>query len=143
MVALSGIAYVSSAVGEQSEEALEDLLLDARQFNHEVGVTGVLLHDEGNFFQYFEGPVDGVREVYNRILKATRHRGIFELFGGTVVRRHFSDWVMGFARAPHSQILKLSQAQWKSVAATLPQGKQAPAGVALLADHWRAIARMA
>ena len=53
---LTNLCYVSSATRSLSVAQLTDLLIDARQFNQSVQVTGVLLHHDGGFFQYLEGP---------------------------------------------------------------------------------------
>lgn len=109
---LEAIAYVSSAVGSQGEPELEGLLEKARAKNREVSVSGVLLHHEGTFFQYFEGPPDGMQDVYDRILRSSMHKGIIELMRTPIPERAFSDWQMGFTRAPKSVILRLSNASW-------------------------------
>lgn len=137
MHALTAIAYVSSATQAQTESALEELLLDARTFNRSSGVSGVLLHDGGNFFQYLEGPDNGVAHAYGRILASQRHRGIIELLHEPVARCHFSDWCMGFAKTPQSQILQLSQALWHSTAGQLAADTAASDGLTLLHTYWQ------
>lgn len=140
MKALTGLAYVSSATAAFSEQSLEQLLLDARAFNAGVGVTGVLLHHDGSFFQYIEGPTDGVAQVYDRIRLSQRHHGLFELFRGDIARCHFPEWLMGFAETPQSQILRLSQATWKIVAPGVPDTVDESEGLALLVGHWQLVA---
>ena len=54
MSGLHGIAYTSVAVPMAGTE-LTALLEQARCFNAHIGVTGVLFHHAGRFFQYFEG----------------------------------------------------------------------------------------
>lgn len=140
MPPLSTIVYVSSAAPAQTEEALEELLFDARRFNQGVGVTGVLLYHGGDFFQYLEGPEDGVDQVYDRILGATRHRLIVRLFQGAIAQRQFPAWVMGFGNAPRSQMLQLSQADWKGRAAKAHRDAEVSDGVGLLVNYWKTIA---
>src|SRR3989344_5307690 len=71
---------------------MDRLLTGARSFNQACCVTGVLLHQGGNFFQYLEGPQEGVAQVYARIQRATSHHGLIELVNGPVEQRHFSAW---------------------------------------------------
>ncbi len=140
MPALTAVAYLSSSATLFSEAELEALLLQARSFNRSVGVTGVLLHHDGSFFQYFEGPHDGVAQVYARIHRSRRHHTIFELYRGPITQSFFAHWQMGFAQTPQSEILKLSQADWKVSAAAI-QGAQRPSeGLELLADYWKTVA---
>jgi len=56
MTELKALVYVSSATELLSDQALDELLQGARSTNERIGVTGVLLHCEGNFMQYVEGP---------------------------------------------------------------------------------------
>lgn len=130
------IAYVSTAVHAPSRIELEDLLLDARAFNAEAGVSGALLVNDRAFFQYFEGEAASVEEVYGRIKRSRLHRGIVELLNAPVERRHFEGWTMGFARAPRGTLLELANARWMAQAGRLSPEEDAP-GVVLLMDFWR------
>ncbi len=140
MNTLTGIAYVSSATRVLSEPALEHLLMDARAFNAGVGVTGVLLHHDGSFFQYLEGHAAGVEQAYARICGSRRHHGLFEMFRGPIARSHFPEWLMGFAETPQSQILRLSQATWRNAVCGLPGGADTSEGLDLLVGHWKLVA---
>jgi hypothetical protein len=93
-VDLLAIAYLSTAAKWPTRSQLEILLLDARDFNERVGVTGALLLQDLTFFQYFEGPESAVLEVYARINRSRLHHSIFELFNEPIERRHFSRWTM-------------------------------------------------
>lgn len=112
-MSLEAVAYTSSAIPGLTDGALEQLLVDARQKNQELGITGVLLYHDGSFFQYFEGPPDGVEAVYDRIRQSRLHRGIFELMRAPIECRSFGNWLMGFTRAPASTVLQLSNAHWR------------------------------
>jgi hypothetical protein len=140
MPSLKAIAYASSALVPYSERELESLLADARAFNAKVGVTGVLLHSVGSFFQYIEGPPEGVDEAYARIQAAYGHHQIVELFNGPVQQRAFGDSLMGFAQAPRSTLMKLEQAQWRAAAAGSTPERPA-AGVELLLGFWTSVRR--
>jgi hypothetical protein len=140
MPTLTAIAYVSSATRRLSEVDMEGLLLQARTFNRDVHVTGVLLHHDGSFFQYFEGPDDAVAQVYERIRRSALHHTIFELCRGPIKQCFFADWQMGFAQTPHSQMLKLAHAEWKATATTLDGSARASVGLDLLADYWTTVA---
>lgn len=140
MPTLTAVAYLSSSTTLLSEAELEALLQQARTFNHGVGVTGVLLHHDGNFFQYFEGPEAGVSQVYDRICSSKRHHTIFELFRGPITQCFFGNWQMGFAQTPQSEILKLSQCEWKVSATAIGEIAQPSEGLMLLEQYWQSVA---
>jgi len=112
MKSLHCLVYVSSATRLLAEEDLETMLADARSFNELQGVTGVLLYNEGNFFQYLEGALDHLEQVYQRIRNSRQHRNIIELLKMEVRERLFAEWSMGFFQPPRSQQLNLANAQW-------------------------------
>lgn len=137
---LSAIAYLSSAVRPFSDDALDALLVDARAFNNSVRVTGVLLHHDRSFFQYLEGPADGVAQVYERVKASQRHRGLIQLLSGPVGQRHFRSWHMGFADAPGSALQSLAQAEWLDTRPALEQRATdgpLPPGLRLLTKFWQ------
>lgn len=134
---LEAIAYVSSATRPLRAADLETLLLKARERNLQHGVTGSLLHDEGAFFQYFEGPPEGMAVVYEHIQRSDLHRGIVELMRLPVTERCFPDWTMGFTLVPRAQLLELAHADWQQ---RLNQGAaqaEPSRGMALLLRFWR------
>ena len=137
MPSLVAVAYVSSATRRFRPEELDALLLDARAFNAIAGVTGALLHQDGAFFQNFEGPEDGVEQVYSRIKESRRHRGLIELVAAPVDQRHVSTWSMGFAEPVASELQSISQAIWYAQhrAASI-QDAPAP-GLTLLLSFWQ------
>ncbi len=139
---LAALAYVSTATHALGEYELERLLESARDFNAGQQVTGVLLFDDGNFFQYIEGPRAGLAPVYERIRRSRQHFGIIQVLDRDVPARQFQDWKMGFTRAPRSLPLQLSQAAWSDAVADLRGRAANPAGMGMLMDFWvRAIHR--
>lgn len=88
--------YVSSSVNLMSSEELVKLLTVSRNNNSRLGITGMLLHKDGNFIQAIEGPEDEVKKLLNKISQDTRHRGIITLIEGYSETRQFNDWSMGF-----------------------------------------------
>lgn len=142
MTPLVAIAYLSSATQPFSEARLETLLLDARAHNREHGVTGALLHHDGTFFQYLEGPEDGVASAYARIRASRRHHGLIELFHRPCAERLFDGWTMGFADAPRSVLLRLEQASWTEVLQRSRLRSDPPVGLKLLLDFWQQAERL-
>lgn len=109
---LIGIAYTSRATHGLPPWRMDGLLMDARRFNRKIGVSGVLFHHDGDFFQYFEGPPAAASAVYARIRASRSHDGIRELSREGIDRRQFSSWTMAFCEPPRSMLQTSSQATW-------------------------------
>lgn len=135
MTGLRSIVYVSTAVRAFTEPELEALLLDARAFNRQEHVTGVLIYDGGNFMQCFEGPEGGVSKVYERIRESRRHTGIIELLNESEAARSFSSWEMGYRSVKASKLLELSSARWERQLGN--DADKESAGIHLLRHFWR------
>lgn len=90
--------YASTATRDLSADELVTLLARARVCNAALGVTGMLLHDRGNFFQVLEGPAVAVAQLYAHIATDPRHHRVVEIIHEPIARRSFSAWTMGFAR---------------------------------------------
>lgn len=95
-IELHCILYVSSAIRLLSEREMEHLLSRARERNTEAGVTGVLLHREGSFMRYIEGPKDGLKRIYRIISQDPLHTGIIELIDEPISIREFPTVSMPF-----------------------------------------------
>lgn len=93
---LHRVVYLSSATQGFPPEALEELLVGAREENAKQGITGVLLYHDGSFFQVLEGPKSAVLETLDRIRADGRHGGIITLENRACLRTTFPDWSMGY-----------------------------------------------
>lgn len=142
MADLRYITYTSTATQAMGDAQLQRLLVDARDFNAGVGVTGVLLFNGLAFFQYFEGPPDGCAKAYARIRASTQHHSIFELGNAALPARQFADWTMGYSdRATDSEWQALSGSEHWATPGSLQQPGAAPCeGVVLLSAFWQASA---
>lgn len=130
------IAYTSTAIHRPTRHELEALLLDARDFNARVGVTGALLLSDTTFLQYFEGSLSATEDVYGRIKVSGLHFGIVELLRGPIDERHFEKWHMGFAKAPRGVLLRLSHAAWYEFAQQNTAKRDQPLAIELLLHFW-------
>ena len=136
MTTLRSIVYVSTASRPIDADELESLLVEARGLNRQNGITGVLLHCEGNFMQCFEGPEEAVQSTYRRILDSRRHKALIELMNDPVKQRTFSGWEMGSATPTGSELISLSTAQWRQMSDQAGLSPRAPAGMELLKNFW-------
>jgi methanogenic corrinoid protein MtbC1 len=93
---IANLTYQSLAAEAQTPSELAALLAQAKVRNRSVGVTGMLLFNEGRFFQWLEGPPEGISELWASIQTDTRHRQIELLSQDQVQYRMFSEWDMRF-----------------------------------------------
>lgn len=140
---IHAIAYYSSLIQRHAPpDAMDRLLLSAREFNLSCGVTGVLLHHDGNFFQYLEGPEEAVKTAYDRVIKSKTHHGIVEILNAPVSERHFTTWSMGFAEPTSTEIQRISQASWKEQLDELTNAPTDSPGLVLLLSFWESCHKM-
>jgi hypothetical protein len=90
------IIYLSSALRPFTREELQQLLVKSRQNNLNLHITGILFYKDGNFLQSIEGEESVVRELFSKIRKDERHRGIMPLFQEDKEGREFANWSMAF-----------------------------------------------
>ena len=94
---LATISYRSRAVHPFSELQLSQLLESARKYNRANGLTGLLVYDEGRFFQWIEGSPEKLSTVWNSIQRDPRHTDIQIMGNQSVPLRFFGDWDMRFS----------------------------------------------
>ncbi len=94
---LSTVVYRSKAVREMSPPALRDLTVTSQARNRREAVTGLMLYDNGQFFQWLEGPPKSVDRLMGSICQDPRHTGIEILNNQSAPARTFGDWNMKLA----------------------------------------------
>lgn len=98
------LIYVSVACAPFSHDELLELLGQARRKNTSLGVTGMLLHEEGTFLQILEGAVGMVGGLYRTIRDDPRHDRHTVLWRRDVEEPTFAGWSMGFADADRDSL---------------------------------------
>jgi len=126
---MHAIAYVSSASWNLLPAQVDRIVSESRRINALNGLTGVLLHCDGNFMQYLEGEEYRVVETFARIRACVRHYQINQLMNQPILEREFGDWAMGFSQPSPDEFVELAAARWKGTAQTGP-------GAALLRTFW-------
>ncbi|TPG46471.1 BLUF domain-containing protein [Roseomonas nepalensis] len=94
---VSTIVYRSRAVAPLSDQDLQRLMRTAQARNGREGITGVVLYDERQFFQWLEGPEEGVKRVMGSIQNDRRHTDLEVLTHYASPTRRFSGWDMKLA----------------------------------------------
>ncbi len=97
---LSTLTYRSHAVGPMSELELQRLLRSAQTRNRQEGITGLLIYDNGRFFQWLEGPAEGVAKVWESLKHDRRHTAIEIMSNEPTPVRCFADWDMKLCKRP-------------------------------------------
>ena len=91
------LMYVSAASVVFNDEMLRKLLDGARTANTAIGVSGMLLHQNGSFLQVLEGESAVVDALFTKIRRDRRHKAVVMLARSEITGRNFTDWSMGFA----------------------------------------------
>lgn len=94
MASLHFLIYVSQAVLPMSEQALDTLLKQAKEFNRSVGVTGCLIYQDGYFMQMLEGTREVLFSLLEKIKNSPLHHDVRIVIEGRARRRFFVDWSM-------------------------------------------------
>lgn len=90
-------AYISRALPDLDPLDLSRIIIQSRGFNDTHGITGVLLYDGTNFYQYIEGPAEPLADARQRIEASRHHSGIQVLLDGTPHSPGaFSSWSLGY-----------------------------------------------
>lgn len=94
--ALYCLSYVSTQTRPMSNSDLLGLLELSRERNARLGITGLLMHREGSYFQILEGEEEEVRALFAKIEADGRHDRVEVVTEGPSGSRDFSDWQMAF-----------------------------------------------
>jgi hypothetical protein len=100
--------YASAATHQFEAAELTALLEQARRHNDAAGLTGMLLHTEGSFFQVLEGVPDAVEALYARIELDKRHEQVTKIVSEAIPHRSFAHWTMGFTQVSRKDLALIS-----------------------------------
>ena len=104
MTSLIHLIYCSAATKPFQDSELVDLLDGARFINDRLGITGMLLYDQGSFFQILEGSPKDVDQLYTEITKDKRHAKVVTIIREPIAKRSFADWTMGFSKISSQEL---------------------------------------
>lgn len=115
-----------------TDTELETLLMGARDFNKEHGLTGVLIYRHDLFMQCIEGAEDSLSQAYKRITDSSQHKDIIKVFDSPIDELSFPNWLMGLSRPVESELLKFNAISWTESM----NGKNDSLGMVLLKKFW-------
>jgi len=104
MASLIHLIYSSAATKHFEDEDLLAMLIHSRLKNEQHDITGILLYENGSFFQVLEGPPDAVDHLYTRISQDDRHTNTVIIIREPIAKRSFGDWTMGFAKIDSQEL---------------------------------------
>ena len=90
------ICYISSSRENIYPFDLNALFSQVKTTNDELDITGVLIYDQGNFFQVLEGKTATIVRMYGKIIRDVRHHYIIKLIESTIQDRMFDGYKTGF-----------------------------------------------
>ena len=93
---MRSIVYFSIAAQAMSGEELAALWQECALNDSHVGITGILLHKQGEFLQAIEGPKGVVCDMYTRILTDPRHNIAGMISDRMITHREFPGTAMSF-----------------------------------------------
>lgn len=99
--ALHFLIYVSRSKRDMSEEALVSLLRQFQNVNRRNGISGCLVHKDGEFMQLLEGNKEAVLRLCDQIRSDDRHGEFRVVAEGPMQRRTFTDWGMTLLNLNH------------------------------------------
>ncbi len=92
------LIYASRACEPISHELIDSILVQARAYNPDSGITGVLCHSDDVFVQALEGSRERINQLYAHILNDKRHKDVMLLSYQEINERQYSSWTMGKVR---------------------------------------------
>ena len=98
--------YASAETAPLCEDDILAILAKARKTNASLDVTGMLLYDNGAFFQVLEGEAETVEALLKKIEQDKRHDRLTRIIVEPIEERSFAEWSMGY---PGITINEISQ----------------------------------
>lgn len=113
---LAYISFASDFFKKDSKTGVSDILEEAKEFNKENGITGMLLFRNGVFLQILEGSRLEVLNLYGRIASDLRHEGIKTLIKQQNSERLFADWSMSYKEIDDADLKELNNIlNWEEI----------------------------
>lgn len=91
------LLYTSRCVSRQFEIQDLDIMRCALSNNPKFAITGFLHRNKVNYFQYVEGPSAHIEQLFSNLKADTRHIDFRIRLSGSVGKRVFEEWSMGYS----------------------------------------------
>ncbi len=90
------LIYTSLARREMNDQDLTELLIQSRDKNRRLNITGILVYHNREFMQLLEGTHQAIFDLYETIIKDERHKRVLLHWDGEIDKRNFTEWSMAF-----------------------------------------------
>jgi|SRR3954463_9471322 len=90
------MVYISSAILGLNDRQIASIVRTSQINNEQLGITGILLYNNGNFMQLIEGEEEKVEGLYEKVRGDRRHTGVTLLLKEAITHKNFDNWVMGY-----------------------------------------------
>lgn len=84
------ISYISSVSEKLTNEDIETLFIDTKEFNNVNDIRGILLYSDQTFFQIIEGQYDVIKSLFDKIQQDYRHYNILKILETKSTERRYS-----------------------------------------------------
>lgn len=142
MSTLVHCVYSSAQTRMMSKADIAELVQHSRSSNLRRGITGILLHVEGTFFQILEGPSEVLDELYAKILVDPRHTRITRVIFEPIPRRYFADSTMNLLTISPSELGEIVEGRHTNnrgwLLTGLDEGRSKRVLQAFVDGRWRA-----
>lgn len=102
------LIYSSASTDKDlSEVELTTILNQSRENNEKKDISGILLYEDGSFFQVLEGERHLVDALYEKICKDKRHQNVTKIIEEEIEEKSFGDWSMGYPRLSRKELQEL------------------------------------
>lgn len=96
------ICYVSSVNESLNSDDLQTLFEQTQATKNANNISGILLHNAGNFLQYIEGEEESIKELYYKHIELDdRHHNAIVLFENRIKDPYFLEYQAGFTSVMH------------------------------------------
>jgi hypothetical protein len=89
------LLYASRAAEPVTADLVDSILRSSHTHNPALGITGVLCYGGEVYMQVLEGGRSAVNNLYNKIVRDSRHREVMLLLYEEIAERRFAGWTMG------------------------------------------------
>ena len=94
LIYISRSTFTPAKISNNIEPNVARILLKSRVNNKKNGLVGVLYFGDGCFFQCLEGVAEAVDQLYETLLKDTRHKDLKVISRKSIDTLTFSNWSM-------------------------------------------------
>ncbi len=85
------ISYFSTQIKNLDPSEVVAILHETERRNDQLGINGLLVYSEGNFFEVIEGEQERILDLYQSICKDPRHKDINLIFNKEVHKPIFKE----------------------------------------------------